>query len=71
MLVLTRKLDEQIVIQLGDLDVMVRVVHIDGDRVRLGIIAPPEVPVHREEVLRRIESHAGTLLDGSCCEALS
>jgi carbon storage regulator len=60
-LVLTRKMDEQIVIQLGDQDVIVRVVAIDRDRVRLGIIAPPEVPVHREEVLRRIEARAGSL----------
>lgn len=56
MLVLSRKLNEQIVIQVGDIDVIVRVVSIDRDRVRLGVVAPPEVPVHREEVLRRMES---------------
>ena len=56
MLVLTRKMDEQIVIQLGDRDVFIQVVAIDRDRVRLGIIAPPDVRVHREEVVRRIES---------------
>ena len=55
-LVLTRKIDEQIVIQLGDQDVIVQVVAIDRDRVRLGVIAPREVPVHREEVLRRIDA---------------
>jgi carbon storage regulator len=55
-LVLTRKIDEQIVIQLGDQDVIVQVVAIDCDRVRLGVIAPREVPVHREEVLRRIDA---------------
>jgi carbon storage regulator len=58
-LVLTRKTDEQIVIQLGDGDVIVRVVAIDRDRVRLGIVAPPDVPIHREEVLRRIEAGEG------------
>ena len=55
MLVLTRKLNEQIVIQLGDQDVVVRIVAVKGDRVRLGIVAAPEVSVHREEVLLRIK----------------
>ncbi|MSQ95984.1 MAG: carbon storage regulator [Gemmataceae bacterium] len=63
MLVLTRKLNEQIVIQLGDQDVIVRIVSVKADRVRLGIIAAPEVSVHREEVLLRIKdgelAHAG------------
>jgi carbon storage regulator len=56
MLVLTRKTDEQIVIQLGDRIVVVQIVAIKGDRVRLGIVAPADVSVHREEVLRRIEA---------------
>ena len=47
MLVLTRQRDESIII--GD-DVVLRIVDIRGDKVRLGIQAPPEVPVHREEV---------------------
>lgn len=56
MLVLSRKMDEQIVIQLGDQTVVVRVVAIERNRVRLGIVAPPEAPIHREEVLQRIEA---------------
>jgi len=47
MLVLTRKLNESIVI--ND-DVSVLVVEIRGDRVRLGIDAPRDVIVHRKEV---------------------
>ncbi len=47
MLVLSRKLGEKIVI--GD-DVVIRVVEIQGDKVRLGIDAPREVGVHRQEV---------------------
>lgn len=47
MLVLSRKRDEQIVI--GQ-DVVVTVVEIRGDKVRLGIEAPTNVPVHRQEV---------------------
>ena len=47
MMVLSRKRDERIVI--GD-DVVITVVEIRGDRVRLGIEAPREVTVHRQEV---------------------
>jgi carbon storage regulator len=64
-LVLTRKIDEQIVIQLGIQDVLVRVVAIDRDKVRLGIVAPSEVKVHREEVVRRIEASAAGLAEVS------
>lgn len=48
MLVLSRKEDEQIVI--GD-DVRVTVVEIKGNRVKLGIQAPPTISIHRHEVL--------------------
>ncbi len=47
MLVLTRKKDESIMV--GD-DVEIFIVEIRGDKVRLGINAPKEVPVHRREV---------------------
>jgi len=51
MLVLTRQRDESIMI--GD-DVVLRIVDIRGDKVRVGVQAPPQVPVHREEVFRAI-----------------
>ena len=54
MLVLTRKKDEQLFIRLGETLVMVRVLAVMGDRVRIGITAPREVAIHREEVMRRI-----------------
>ncbi len=47
MLVLSRKVDEDILI--GD-DIWVRVVEIRGDKVRLGIEAPKEMRVDRSEV---------------------
>jgi carbon storage regulator len=47
MLVLTRKINESIVI---NEDVSVLVVEVRGDRVRLGIDAPKDVTVHRKEV---------------------
>lgn len=52
MLVLSRKRDESIMI--GD-DVVVTIVDIRGDKVRLGINAPQDVPVHRQEVYEAIQ----------------
>ena len=59
MLVLSRKKNESIVI--ND-DITIVVVEIRGDKVRLGVEAPKEVPVHRREVfdaIRRNEAAAG------------
>ena len=53
MLVLTRRINESIVI--ND-DVSVLVVEVRGDRVRLGIEAPKDVGVHRKEVYDAIRS---------------
>ena len=52
MLVLSRKRDESIMI--GD-DVEVIIVDIRGHKVRLGITAPVEIPVHRKEVYEAIK----------------
>jgi carbon storage regulator len=52
MLVLSRKRDESIVIA-GN--ITITVVDIRGDKVRLGITAPAEVPVHRREVYDAIK----------------
>ncbi len=59
MLVLSRKKNESIVI--ND-DITIVVVEIRGDKVRLGVEAPKEVPVHRQEVfdaIHRNERAAG------------
>ena len=59
MLVLSRKKNESIVI--ND-DITIVVVEIRGDKVRLGVEAPKEVPVHRREVfdaIRRNEAASG------------
>ena len=55
MLVLSRKRDERIVI--GD-NIVITVVDVRGDKVRLGIEAPAEVPVHRQEVLDAMRRNA-------------
>ena len=51
MLVLSRRLDETLII--GD-DIKITVLGISGNQVRIGIAAPREVSVHREEVYLRI-----------------
>ena len=51
MLVLSRHRDESIII--GD-DIVITVVDIRGDKVRLGIAAPIEISVHRQEVYEAI-----------------
>lgn len=53
MLVLTRKLGESITI---DDHIKIVVVQIKGKQVRLGIKAPPETKIHREEVYQAIQS---------------
>lgn len=53
MLVLSRKKNESIVI---DDNIVITIVEIRGDKVRLGIQAPKEVPVHRSEVYAAIHS---------------
>jgi len=61
MLVFTRRLNEAI--RIGD-GVQVRVLRVGRDGVRLGIVAPADVPVHREEVYEEIR-HANRSAAGS------
>ena len=51
MLVLSRKLNEEIRI---NENIVVRVIGIKGNQVRLGIVAPAEVPIVREEILTKV-----------------
>lgn len=62
MLVLSRKKNESIVI--GD-DIQITVVEVRGDRVRLGIVAPRNVNVHRTEVYEAIHKQLGVAPDES------
>lgn len=52
MLILTRKRNEAI--RIND-DITIVVVEIRGDKVRLGVVAPKDVPVHRQEIYDHIQ----------------
>jgi carbon storage regulator len=52
MLILSRKTNESIVI---DGRITVKIVRVEGDVVKLGVEAPPDVPVHRQEIYDEIQ----------------
>lgn len=56
MLILTRRVGETLVV--GD-DVTVTVLGVKGNQVRLGVNAPKDVAVHREEIYQRIQQERG------------
>ena len=62
MLVLSRHRDESIMI--GD-NIGITIVDIRGDKVRIGIQAPTNVPVHREEIYEAIKREASVATKGA------
>lgn len=60
MLILTRKIGE--VLLIGD-DVEITVLSIRGNQVKLGVNAPKEISVHRQEIYERIKASAEEKFD--------
>jgi len=56
MLILTRRVGE--ILMIGD-DIKVQVLEVNGNQVRLGVEAPRDVSVHREEIYMKIQSEGG------------
>lgn len=62
MLVLSRKKDESIMI--GD-QIEIKILAVDGDQIKLGIVAPKTVKVHRSEVFEAIQAQNKEALSSS------
>lgn len=70
MLVLTRKIDESI--RIGE-DIVITIVHVERDQVKIGISAPREIAIHRQEIFEEIRAanEAAAIMDPPTLPPLS
>ena len=55
MLVLTRRINESIIMDVGDVQILVKVVQVKGKQIRLGFECPKHVKVHRQELMGNLK----------------
>lgn len=67
MLILTRHADQSIII--GD-DIEVRILGVKGGQIRIGITAPKQISVHREEIWKRIHDQQKITGHRSSCDQI-
>ena len=58
MLILSRRLGESVIV---NNDIVITVVKVQGDKVRIGIEAPKEIPVHRKEIQEKVNNEKAQL----------
>ncbi|UUV25131.1 MULTISPECIES: carbon storage regulator CsrA [Lysinibacillus] len=70
MLVLSRKKDESIMI---NNDIEIKILSIDGEQIKIGIVAPKNVKVHRSEIFEAIqaENHASLNIEASILQGIT
>jgi len=60
MLVLTRRVDEKIIITTPNETIEVMIADINGRHVKVGVKAPKHIPIHREEIFDKIQEGEGS-----------
>lgn len=60
MLVLTRHIGESLII---NNTVTVKILGIKDNQIRLGIDAPPNIPIHREEIFKKLQAEGKTMIE--------
>ncbi len=63
MLVLSRKENESTIIRVGGVEIIVKVMEIDRNKVRIGFLAPKDIPIFREELLTKEKSDGDAVGD--------